>query len=325
MDLNDSDSAPAPSPLHRSRWLRTLNVTDAPSHTDGPHCGSIGHVLPFPESCRLAEKYGFDAVNADRSYLKEHGPAQAAGLLKQYNLKPGAFAFSAAFNACHSDVDFAHSLEGFEQDLSFGRQAGFNRCVGYVQPSSDTLGYYDHFALLCGRLKRIKPLLETYGVRLGLEFIGPTTMRLSRKFDFIHTLDGLRALIAAADAEKCVGFKLDAMHWYTSGAGLLDIEKLSPGEVVYVEINDGLKGDYDRFTLPEFERELPGATGTIDVAGMLRTLNALGFDGPVVVEPWNAQLREMNPSDAVEKVKQTLDLSLKNAGIEPAYRIKTGT
>lgn len=325
MDLNDSDTTPEPSPLYRSRWLRTLNVTDAPSHTDGPHCGSIGHVLPFPESCRLAEKYGFDAVNADRSYLKEHGPAQVVGLLKQHNLKPAAFAFSTAFNACHADVDFEQSLEGFEQDLSLGRKAGFKCCVGYVQPSSDTVGYYDHFALLCERLKRIKPLLETYGVRLGLEFIGPTTMRMSRKFDFIHTLDGLRGLIAAADAEDCVGFKLDAMHWYTSGAGLLDLEKLSPGEVVYVEINDGLKGDYDRFTLPEFERELPGATGTIDVAGMLRTLDALGFDGPVVVEPWNAQLRAMNPSDAVGKVKQTLDLSLKNAGIEPVYRLKTGT
>ena len=310
------EQAPASSPYHRSRWLRTLNVTDAPAHTDGPHCGSIGHVLPFPESCGLAEKFGFDAVNADRSYLKEHGPAKVVGLLKQHNLRPAAFAFSAAFNACHTDADFEQSLEGFEQDLSLGRQAGFTCCVGYVQPSSDRFGFYDHFALLSSRLQRIKPLLETHEVRLGLEFIGPTTMRLRRKFDFIHTLDGLRALIAAASAENCVGFKLDAMHWYTSGGGLLDIEKLSAAEVVYVEINDGLKGDYDRFTLPEFERELPGVTGTIDVAGMLRTLDAVGFEGPLVVEPWNAELREMDPSDAAGKVKQTLDLSLKNAGIE---------
>jgi hypothetical protein len=49
--------------------------------------------------------------------------------------------------------------------------------------------------------------------------------------------------------------------------------------------------------------------------GMLRKLDALGFNGPVVLEPWNAQLREMNPVDAVEKVKLALDLSLKNAGI----------
>lgn len=303
------------APPHQSHWLRTLNVTDAPAHTDNPHCGSIGHVLPFPESCRLAEKYGFDAVNADRFYLSEQGPLQTIRLLQKHNIKPGAFAFSAAFNGCYSDADFEQSLTGFEQDLSLCREAGFKYCVGYVQPSSDTLNYYDHFALLSGRLKRIKPLLETHDVRLGLEFIGPTTMRVQRKFDFIHTMDGLRSLIAAANAQNCVGFKLDTIHWYTSGAGLLNIEKLSPEEVVYVEINDGLKGDYDRFTLPEFQRELPGETGTIDIAGMLGKLDALGFHGPVVVEPWNQQLREMDPGDAVAKVKLALDLSLKKAGI----------
>jgi len=39
----------------KRRWLRTLNVTDATAHTEGPHCGSIGHVLSFPESCALAK------------------------------------------------------------------------------------------------------------------------------------------------------------------------------------------------------------------------------------------------------------------------------
>lgn len=319
MDWHVTETAPTPTSPIRSRWLRTLNVTDAAAHTDAPHCGSIGHVLPFPESCRMAEKYGFDAVNADRSYMKAHGSVQVAGLLQQHHLEPGAFAFSAAFNACYGDADFEKSLDSFEEDLRLGCDAGFKCCVGYVQPSSDTIDYYDHFKLLCGRLKRIRELLETYGVRLGLEFIGPTTMRLRRKFDFIHTLDGLRGLIAAADAENYVGFKLDAMHWYTSGAGLLDIEKLAPSEIVYVEINDGLIGDYTRFTLPEFERELPGATGTIDVAGMLRALDTLGFHGPVVVEPWNAQLRAMDSSEAIARVKRALDVSLKSAGIEPLH------
>ncbi|BBO68921.1 sugar phosphate isomerase [Desulfosarcina alkanivorans] len=299
----------------RCRWLRTLNVTDAPAHTDRPHCGSLGHVLPFPESCRLARQFGFDAVNADRHFLREHGPGQALQLIEQYHLKPGAFAFSAAFNACHADAEFEQSLTTFEQDLSLCREAGFDRCVGYVQPSSDTLPYYDHFALLCRRLKRIKPLLEAYGVRLGLEFIGPTTMRRQRRFDFIHTLDGIRALIAAAGSQHCVGIKLDAFHWYTSGAGLLDIEKLAPEEVVYVEVNDGLDGDYDRFTLPEFQRELPGATGTIDLTGMLNKLDALGFEGPVVVEPWNARLREMRPSEAIGKAKAALDRCLARANL----------
>ena len=305
-------SAPMKS---RSRWLRTLNVTDAPAHTDDPHCGSIGHVLPFPESCRLAQRFGFDAVNADRFFLREHGPDQALHLMTQHQLQPGAFAFSAAFHACYTEAQFEQSLAGFEQDLSLCRDAGFTRCVGYVRPSSDTLAYHNHFDLLCRRLKRIRPLLEAHAVRLGLEFIGPTTMRLQRRYDFIHTLDGIRALIAAAHAQDCVGLKLDAFHWYTSGAGLLDLEKLSADEVVYVEVNDALKGDYDRFTSPEFERELPGTTGIIDLTGMLKTLDALGFDGPVVVEPWNGQLRAMPPADAIANVKTALDRCLEKAGI----------
>lgn len=310
-----ADSLPVTAPPRRNPWLRTLNVTDAPAHTDDPHCGSIGHVLPFAESCRLAEKFEYDAVNADRLFLKEHGPLQVTNLLQRHHLKPGAFAFSAAFNGCYSDTDFEQSLAGFEQDLSLCREAGFTCCVGYVQPSSNTLDYYDHFALLAGRLQRIKPLLEAHDVRLGLEFIGPTTMRLRRKYDFIHTMDGIRSLIAAAKAQNWVGIKLDTLHWYTSGAGLLDIEKLSPEEVVYVEINDGLKGDYNRFTLPEFERELPRENGLIDITGMLKKLDALGYHGPVVVEPWNAQLRETSPAEAVEKVKLALDFSLRAAGI----------
>lgn len=304
-----------PSANSGSRWLRTLNVTDAPAHTDSPHCGSIGHVLPFPESCRLARKFGFDAINADRRFLREHGPGQAIRLMKQHHLKPGAFAFSAAFNACFTDIEFEQSLSPFEQDLSLCRDAGFTCCVGYVQPSSDGLDYYDHFALMCRRIKRIKPLLTTHAVRLGLEFIGPTTMRRQRRFDFIHTLDGIRALIAAADSQDCVGIKLDAFHWYTSGAGLLDIEKLSPQEVVYVEVNDALGGDYDRFTSPEFQRELPGATGIIDLTGMLKKLDVIGFEGPIVVEPWNAELREMHPPDAIEQIKMALDRCLQKADI----------
>jgi sugar phosphate isomerase/epimerase len=317
MDVNTSSGPTLPdaSPPRRRRWLRTLNVTDAPSHTDDPHCGSIGHVMSFPESCRLAEKYGFDAVNADRTYVREEGPPNAAAMMQRHNIQPGAFAFSAAFNGCYSDAEFEQSLTHFETDLAACREAGFTCCVGYVQPSSNRLDYYEHFALLSQRLKRIKPFLEAYDVRLGLEFIGPTTMRVQRKFDFIHTMDGLRSLIAAACAQNCVGLKLDALHWYTSGAGLLNIEKLSREEVVYVEINDGLKGDYNRFTLPEFQRELPSATGIINIVGMLQKLDDMGFQGPVVVEPWNTPLREMGPETAVKTVKRALDSCLDRAGI----------
>jgi sugar phosphate isomerase/epimerase len=263
----------------------------------------------------MAADFGFDAVNADRSFLKERGPDEVIELMKHYDLQPGAFAFSAAFNQCHSNTEFDRSLAVFERDLSLCRAAEFKCCVGYVQPSSDRLDYYAHFTLLCERLKRITPLLEMHDVRLGLEFIGPTTMRKKRKYDFIHTMDGIRSLIAAANAQGCVGIKLDALHWHTSGAGLLDIEKLCPQEIVYVEIMDGLGGNYDRFSMPEFHRELPGTTGVIDIIGIIQKLDALGFRGPVVVEPWNERIRAMNPPDAVRSIKSALDFVLEKAGV----------
>ena len=298
-----------------------MNVTDAPAHTDGPHCGSLGHVLPFPESCALAEQFGFDAVNADRDFLRSHGSEAMRSLLELHHLEPGVTAFSAAFNARFSDREFQQSLALFENDLFLASQAGFKRCVGFVQPSSNRFTFYEHFSLLCNRLQMVTPLLKTHGIRLGLEFIGPTSMRITPKHDFIHTLDGIRSLIAAADAKDHVGIKFDSLHWYASGAGLLDIDKLAPEEIVYVELNDGLKGNYNRFTLPEFQRELPGATGIINLDGMLAKLDSIGFCGPVVVEPWNEPLRQMVPSDAVRLAKEALDRSLKSAGIEMMARI----
>jgi sugar phosphate isomerase/epimerase len=40
-------------------------------------------------------------------------------------------------------------------------------------------------------------------------------------------------------------------------------------------------------------RELPCATGVIDVAAFLNALNVIGYDGPVRAEPFNAALRRM--------------------------------
>jgi sugar phosphate isomerase/epimerase len=46
-------------------------------------------------------------------------------------------------------------------------------------------------------------------------------------------------------------------------------------------------------------RELPLATGVIDVPAFLRALAAIGYDGPVRAEPFNEPLRKMPPAEAV--------------------------
>jgi sugar phosphate isomerase/epimerase len=46
-------------------------------------------------------------------------------------------------------------------------------------------------------------------------------------------------------------------------------------------------------------RELPLATGVIDVAAFLRALGAIGYDGPVRAEPFNEAVRKLPPEEAV--------------------------
>ena len=43
-------------------------------------------------------------------------------------------------------------------------------------------------------------------------------------------------------------------------------------------------------------REMPGATGVIDIAGFLRALKEIGYDGPVTPEPFKNELKDL-PND----------------------------
>jgi sugar phosphate isomerase/epimerase len=184
----------------------------------------------------------------------------------------------------------------------------------YLPPFAEKLNFNDNFLLVRDRLKKVKPLLQAYGLKLGLEFIGPTETRLHSKYDFIHTIDGVRCLIASADLYGLAGFKLDVHHWENSGAGLLGLKHLDIDYVLYVELNDGKIG-YDRFTIPEFARELPLATHVTHVIEFLSELAKKDYAGPVTVEPWNEAIQQMGLEEAIKIVKASLDTVLHQAGI----------
>lgn len=156
------------------------------------------------------------------------------------------------------------------------------------------------------RIAHVKPLLVEHNLKIGFEFSGPTEFRQHAAYDFIHTIDGIRALISASGIYGYGGFKLDSHHWYTSGASLLDIHHLDAAYLLYVELNDGLAG-YDIHTIPEIRRELPLTTHTTDNIGLLCELMKKGYTGPVALEPWNETLNQMPLENAVQTVKHSLD------------------
>src|SRR5262249_44867481 len=131
----------------------------------------------------------------------------------------------------------------------------------------------------------------------GLEYVGPRTSWTASRYPFIHTLAEMRELIAEIGREN-VGLVLDSWHWYTAGETAADLRGLTNREVVACDLNDAPRSvplDQQR----DGVRELPCSTGVIDLRAFLSTLAAIGYDGPVRAEPFNATLRTLPAEEAV--------------------------
>lgn len=91
---------------------------------------------------------------------------------------------------------------------------------------------------------------------------------------------------------------LDSWHWYHAGDAAADVSALRNEDVVAVDLNDApaaVPKDEQR----DGARELPAATGVIDVRAFLTALAAIGYDGPARAEPFNDAVRQMPREEAV--------------------------
>ena len=102
-----------------------------------------------------------------------------------------------------------------------------------------------------------------------------------------------------------VGLVLDSWHWYHAGDVAADIAALGNGDVVAVDLNDAPSG-VPKEQMVDSARELPLATGVIDVAPFLGALIAIGYDGPVRAEPFNEALRKLPREEAVAATAQAM-------------------
>jgi sugar phosphate isomerase/epimerase len=168
-------------------------------------------------------------------------------------------------------------------------------CATVIRPFSAERDYDANMEFHVARLRPVARILADHGCRLGLEFIGPKTLREGHPYTFISTIGGALDLGAQLGTDN-VGLLLDAYHWYTSHATLADIQRLTAADIVYVHVNDAVAGRSIDEQM-DLERDLPGATGLIDSAGFLRAVADTGFDGPVAVEPFSEAVLAMEPDE----------------------------
>jgi len=273
--------------------------------------GAIGVKANFAESVELASKYGYEGVYFDPAEVVKIGIARAKSILENHYVRPAGFGLP---------VDFRGGEEKFLNDIALlaplahaASELGCARCSTWVMPASDNLPFKENFELHRQRLGEAAKILARYNIRLGLEFVGPKTSREGKKYQFIHTAEGMLELCHAIGNHN-VGLLLDSWHWYTSGGTTKDFDAWTNETIVDVHINDAPKGiPVDK--QQDLVRCLPGETGVIDIKGFLRGLQKIGYDGPVMVEPFSKRLSKMAVEEAVRETKESLDKVWEIAGI----------
>jgi sugar phosphate isomerase/epimerase len=268
-------------------------------------CGAIGVKANQLETIDLAQRYGFEAFEPKPDYLATLSDGELAKLnadLKSKNLVWGVASLPADLRA--TDEQFAASMKGVPKFAETLRRAGITRASKFIWPNHPSLTYSQNFKLHARRIAQVASILGDQGLRLGLEYVGPRTSLMLEQYPFIHTMAETKELIAEA-GKRNVGFVLDSFLWYTAHETEADVLSLKAEDVVSADISDAPAGiPVDQ--LIDQRRELPCATGVINVAAFLNALNKIGFDGPVRAEPFNEALRKLPREEAVDATSRAM-------------------
>ncbi len=255
--------------------------------------GTAGGDLPFDEFLKLAAQAGFPGVDVDMGWGEMHGTDALRDLLASHNQKPGGW--SPAFDWRGDIAKLNDGLPSLEKQAKIAQGLGIDACATYILPSSD-LPFIENWNFHIQRLKPIAEVLAAHGLRFGLEFVAPHHLRRKWKHEFIFTPGQMLEL--AADVGENAGLLVDSFHVYTAGDPWQRVAEIPANKIVLAHLNDA-----PRIPIAEVDdgqRLLPGE-GAIDIVAFLDALKRSGYDGPVSLEVFNAELRAMEPLDAAKK------------------------
>lgn len=241
----------------------------------------LGQVGSLEELITLAAEHGFGAVDVNgqelAKWIEDKGLSTCKQFLREKGIIIGSIGLSVEWRG-----DEAKFLEGLPQLLKDAQTAsslGCFNCCTYVLPSTDYNAA--HFmAIATRRLRTCAQLLKPYGMRLGLEFVGPHHLRTRWEQPFIWDMDSTLDWIEAID-ESNVGLLFDSYHWYTTEADLNDILRLKADQIVHVHINDAPNVPVEEVL--DNNRLYPGE-GVINLTAFLQGLDQIGYQGVVSQE-----------------------------------------
>jgi sugar phosphate isomerase/epimerase len=280
--------------------------------------GAIGVTAKnVAEAIADAQLAGFAGVEVNINEIADLIDIEGAKKVRSYfansNVVPCGFGLPVDWRG--SEEAWKAGLVGLERLAHAASEIGLRRTTTWVLSYSNELEYSEHFKFCIARFSPIAEILRKSGVHLGLEFLGPKTLQNAGKYPFIATMGEMLKL--GKEIGPNVGLLLDAWHWYTSQGTIADIVNLQRDQVVYVHVNDAPVG-VPIAEQVDNKRELPGDTGVIDIAGFLKALHKIGYNGPIVAEPFKDLSGLETDLERLQLISATLDNILTTAGLDDA-------
>jgi len=267
--------------------------------------GAVGVKLSQEELLDMAVKYGFEAIVPFSDTLVgwgETGISEFVDKMKTKNISWGAAGLPMNFRTDEeTHRKGLHELPKFAWALN---KAGVTRMSTWIMPTHSYLTYLQNFKQHARRLKDICIILGDHDIHFGLEYVGPKTLMASQRYSFIRSMAECKELIQEVD-EPNIGFQLDSFHWYCAGETKEDILSLTNKDIITVDLNDARQGFAPDEQIDQ-KRELPMATGVVDLKSFMDALVAIGYDGPIRAEPFNQALNELENEEALKKTSEAM-------------------
>lgn len=259
--------------------------------------GVIGIRTDLAGSIKLAERHGWTGCDLPVVEATDMATAQSfdevAALFAQSSVRPGGWGLPVSWREPYEQ----EALTTLGKQAALAAKLGCTRAFTWVMPATDDRPFRENFAYHVAQLRPIAQVLAEHGCRLGLEFIGPRTMRESHRYGFISSPEAMLCL--AAEVGPNAGLLLDSWHWYTALGTVSDIRSLRGEDVIYVHVNDAPAGIRVEDQIDQV-RELPSTTGVIDIVAFLQVLGEIGYDGPITPEPFDQRLKTLPPDEACQ-------------------------
>lgn len=259
--------------------------------------GSIGVSGDQMQTIELAARHGFESIEPQGDFLSGLSVGKLEEVLAA--MTTGGLVFGTAGLSVEfrqGEDKFAEGMKKLPELAAGLKRAGVRRVGTWLMSGHASLTYLENFRQHARRLRSVAEVLKDQGIRLGMEYVGTKTIWTRQRYPFIHTLKEMRDLMAEIGTGNA-GVILDSWHCWQADDTLAELQALKNEEVISVDLNDAPNG-VAKDQQVDGRRELPCATGVIDVGSFLKALNQIGYDGPVRAEPFNKPLNDLDNDPA---------------------------